>query len=117
MTDRITYLCDLLESSGELPDATRQWLLTAFRQIDAGQDPRLALELPEPTPEGRNRIIREHAGELPGSNWQKARYISDQARRIHRGRKSSMTWILRADRIRPIPETQRQIYDILKSGT
>lgn len=115
-SDRISYLADLLESGGDLPDPSRQWLIGALRAIDSGADPRLALELPEPTPAARNRIIRDHAGELTGSPWAKAKYIANQARRIHRGRKSAMLWITKADRIRPIPETQRQIFNILKSG-
>jgi hypothetical protein len=116
-TDRIGYLCDLLESDGPLPEPTRQWLLDALRQIDQGTDPRTALGLPEPNADSRNQVLRSHAVELPGSPWRKAKLIADQARRIHRGRKAEMPWILAADRLRPLPESQRQIFNILKPRT
>jgi hypothetical protein len=115
MNERLSYLADLLESGGDLPAASRQWLLEALRQIDQGTDPRTALGLPEPTADSRNQVLRQYAQELPGSPWRKAQVIADQARRIHRGRKAAMPWIIAADRLRPIPETQRQIYNILKT--
>lgn len=114
-TDSITYLCDLLESGGDIPAPSREWLLGALRQIDQGHDPREALGLPEPNADSRNQVLRQNAISLPGTPWRKAGMIADQARRIHRGRKSSMPWILAADRLRPLPETQRQIFNILKT--
>ena len=114
-TDRIGYLCDLLESDGPLPEPTRQWLLDALREIDQGHDPRQALGLPEPGPESRNRILREHATELPGrSLWAKCRIIAGESRRIHRGRKSQYRWISEADRLKALPESPRQFWSILK---
>ena len=113
--DRIGYICDLLESGGDIPAPSREWLLGALRQIDQGADPRSALELPEPTAASRNQVLREHAVELPGrSLWAKCRIIAGESRRIHRGRKTQYRWILAADRLRPLPETQRQIFNILK---
>jgi hypothetical protein len=115
MNERLSYLADLLESGGDIPPASRQWLLEALRQIDQGTDPRAALGLPEPGPESRNRILREHATELPGrSLWAKCRIIAGESRRIHRGRKSQYRWISEADRLKALPESPRQFWSILK---
>jgi hypothetical protein len=115
MNERLSYLADLLESGGDLPAASREWLLGALRQIDQGTDPRTALGLPEPGPESRNRILREHATELPGrSLWAKCRIIAGESRRIHRGRKSQYRWISEADRLKALPESPRQFWSILK---
>lgn len=114
-SDRIGYICDLLESGGNLPDASRQWLINALRQIDDGTDPRQALGLPEPGPEARNEILRAHALEIPArSLWGRCKLIAGESQRIHRGRKTQYRWIREADRLKPLPESARQIVNILK---
>lgn len=111
---RLQYLCDLLEAGDPLPAPSRQWLQTALRSIMEGESPTVALELPEPTRQSRDALIRTEAEALPGSRSSKARLLADQARRIHSGRKSAFPWLQRADRLHRLPETERQYHNILK---
>lgn len=114
-TERLEYIGSLLESADPLPDSSRAWLRDAILAINSGTDPRAALELPEPGLEARNEILREHALEIPErSLWARCRLIASESQRIHRGRKTQYRWIREADRMKPLPESARQFYSILK---
>ena len=114
-TERLEYLGSLLESSDPLPDSSRVWLRDAILAINSGTDPREALGLPEPGPEARNEILRAHALEIPArSLWARCKLIAGESKRIHGGRKTQYRWIREADRLKPLPESPRQFYSILK---
>ena len=114
-TERLEYIGTLLESAEPLPDSSRVWLRDAILAINSGTDPRAALGLPEPGPAARNEILRAHALEIPArSLWGRCKLIAGESQRIHRGRKTQYKWIREADLLKPLPESARQIANILK---
>ena len=116
MNERLSYLADLLESGGDIPPASRQWLLSAFRAIESGVPANEALSLEvKHSRQERNDIIKVNAQNLGiWSTSGKARILAAEARRLHRGRRSEYPWIARADTICKLPESVRQYHHILK---
>ena len=113
--DRLAYILDLLEVPDPLPATTRLWLRDALQAILAGADPAAALGIEaKAARQARNEIIRDHAESLAWSNSGRARILAEQARRLHRGRRSDLTWLARADRIYRLPESIRQYHHILQ---
>ena len=114
-SDRLSYIADLLELPDPLPATTRLWLRDALQAILAGADPAAALGIEgKAARQARNTIIRENAASLAWSNSGRARILAEQARRLHRGRRSDLSWLARADRLHRLPETERQFHNILK---
>ena len=114
-SDRLSYLVDLLELSDPLPATTRLWLRDALQAILSGTDPAAALGIEgKAARQARNEIIRENAASLAWSNSGRARILAEQARRLHRGRRSCLAWLARADRLHRLPETERAYMYILK---
>ena len=107
-TDHISHWIDLLEStrgSDLLPDPSLDGLL-GFLYSELSKQPQAI--------EKRDEIIRQNLFSIDGrSTWARAGIIAHQARRLHRGMRSPYGWITRADRIKPLPETQRRIFGIL----
>lgn len=114
-SERLAYAVDLLESPAPLPDSTRQWLRDALQSILNGADPAHALGLEvRAARQERDDIIRQNAGSLAWSTSGRARILAEQARRLHRGRRSEYQWLVRADRICRLPESIRMYHNILQ---
>ena len=107
-SDHISHWIDLLEStrgSDLLPDPSLDALLT-FLYSELSRQPQAIKQ--------RDEILRANLFSVDGrSTWQRAGIIATQARRLHSGMRSNYGWITRADRIKPLPETQRRIFGIL----
>ena len=116
MNPRLNYIADLLETAEPLPPASRCWLREALRSIATGADPAAALGLsPAHGRAERDELIRQRVTELPATTTSaRARFLSEQARRIHRGRRSAYAWIEQADRLHTLPESVRQWHNILQ---
>lgn len=113
--ERLAYVADLLEVPDPLPDSTRLWLRDALQSILSGADPAAALGIEaKAARQARNEIIRDHAESLAWSNSGRARILAEQARRLHRGRRSDLSWLARADRLHRLPESERAYHYILK---
>lgn len=114
--DRLTHLADLMESGDSLPPATAQWLRDCLRRWRYGLPLDQAFELSDRNARGeRDRMLREHAAEIEASGpTERAKLLADEVRRIHSGRNTRYPWIRRADSLRRLPETYRQIYNILR---
>lgn len=64
--------------------------------------------------EARDRIIREHAQEIPGAtDYAKAKRLSDEARNIEKGRATKFPWLRDARDCYRLPETTRQFQNII----
>lgn len=114
-SDRLAYIVDLLELPDPLPATTRLWLRDALQSILAGADPAAALGIEgKAARQARNDIIRDHAESLAWSNSGRARILAEQAQRLHRGRRTELAWLARADRLHRLPETERAYMYILK---
>jgi hypothetical protein len=107
-SDELTHSITLLEAtrgSGFMPDPSLDTLL-GFLYSELAKTPEAI--------KTRNELIKSNMFDIPArSPWARAGIIASQARRIHCGMKSPYTWISRADRIRPLPETTRRIFSIL----
>jgi hypothetical protein len=107
-SDELNHTIDILEStrgSGLIPGPSLDNLLE-FLYSELAKTPEAI--------QRRDEIIRDNVFDVPGrSTWARAGTIALQARRLHRGMKSQYTWISRADRIKPLPETTRRIFSIL----
>lgn len=113
--ERLAYVADLLELPDPLPDSTRLWLRDALQSILSGADPAAALGIEaKAARQARNDIIRDHAASLAWSNSGRARILAEQAQRLHRGRRTELAWLARADRICRLPESIRQYHHILQ---
>jgi hypothetical protein len=113
--DRLSHISDLLETGDSLPPASAEWLRQALRRWRHGLSIDMAFQLTKYDELAeRDRILRQHAFELGETAFSQAKAIAAEARLIHGGRHSRYSWIHRADRIRPIPGTTRQLYKILK---
>jgi hypothetical protein len=112
---RLTHIADLLESGDTLPPASAEWLRQSLRRWRAGLPIDLALQLTAVDElRERDTILRQHCFEMGDKPFEQARRIAAEARLIHGGRHSQYGWIHRADRIRRIPDSARQVYTILK---
>ena len=114
-SDRLHHILDLLEDGTTLPAPTRDWLRDGLRRWAGGQSLELALGLDAATARReRDQVLRDNAATIPAASVSaRARAIANEARRIHRGRRTAYDWIRRADRIATLPETSRQILNIL----
>ena len=113
--ERLAYAIDLLEADAPLPGPTRQWLRDCLQSILAGTDPMTALGLEVRAARAeRNAIIKDHAPTLAWSHSGQARILAAEARRLHRGRRSELPWLARADRLYRLPESERAYHFILK---
>lgn len=113
--ERLRHALDLLEGDAPLPPATRAWLRDALRAWATGAPIEVAfgLDLASARRE-RDQLLRDHAPELEAPTLTaRARTIAEQARRLHRGRRTAIEWIRRADRLARLPETSRQVLNIL----
>lgn len=108
--EELSHWITLLESAGSdlLPTPSLDKLVS-FLYTELAKTPAARKK--------RDQILRENMFAIPAnSTWERASVISHQARRIHCGMRSGYSWITRADRVKPLPETQRQIFRILTSG-
>jgi len=113
--DRLTHISDLLETGNSLPPASADWLRQCLRRWRAGLPIDLAFALTKfDLIRERDTILRQHAFEVGETPFRQAEVIAAEARLIHGGRHSRYGWIHRADRIRPVPNTSRQLYKILQ---
>lgn len=113
--ERLAYVADLLELPDPLPATTRLWLRDALQSIISGADPAAALGIEaKAARQARNDIIRDNAPCLAWSNSGRARILAEQAQRLHRGRRTELAWLARADRLHRLPETVRAYMYILK---
>jgi hypothetical protein len=115
--DHLRHISGLLESGSDLPPASHRWLLDAINAIvytDTPPDRALGL-VGRKSLEERDQVIRENAHTLGiWSHSGQARLLAGEAKRLHQGRRTSIPWLARADRIHRLPETPRQYHNILK---
>ena len=113
--ERLSYCIDLLEADAPLPAPTRTWLRDCLQSILSGTDPVAALGLEVRAARAeRDELIRQNAASLAWSNSGRAKILSEQAKRLHRGRRTEYQWLVRADRICRLPESIRQYHHILQ---
>lgn len=104
----LDHLQTLLSSPGPIPEPSRVKLL------DLVESARSQLSQDERKAE-RDAIIRQGAESLGlPSIKARARLLAEQSKRLHRGRRSAYPWITHADRIEPLPETERMFENILR---
>lgn len=111
------HLCDLLESDAPLPPASRIRLRDAFRLIRNGTPPAEALELPATARcrrIERDRILLAHWCQAwHRSTTQTAADIAREVRRMHCGHAPRWLWLRQADRLYRLPETARQVFNLI----
>lgn len=114
--DRLTHLADLIETGDSLPPASAEWLRGCLRRWRYGLPLDQAFELtPSNARRERDSIIRQNIEDLPpGGPTARARLLASEVRRIHSGRQSRYWWIRRADSLCRLPETSRQLFNILR---
>ena len=111
----LTHIANLLESGDTLPPGSADYLRQSLRRWRAGLPIDLAFQLTAVDElRERDTILRQHCFEMGDRPFEQARRIAAEARLIHGGRHSQYEWIHRADRIRRIPDSARQVYSILK---
>jgi hypothetical protein len=107
-SDELNHTIDLLESTrgSDLMPGPSLDVLLGFLYAELAKTPQAIKK--------RNELIKSNMFDIPArSPWARAGIIASQARRLHCGMKSPYTWISRADRIKPLPETQRRVFTIL----
>ena len=114
--EQLQHLANLLEGDAPLPPASRLWLRDSLRRWLAGLPIERALGLTAANARReRDELLRRNAQTVQArSAWHRALLLSDQVRRLHRGRRTAWPWLAQADRLTPLPETARQLYSILK---
>ncbi len=114
--DRLTHLADLLETGDDLPPASAEWLRGCLRRWRYGLNLDQAFQLAQTDARReRDRLLRQHAEEIQATGpTERAKLLADEVRRIHSGRNTLYPWIRRADSLRRLPETPRQLFNILR---
>jgi hypothetical protein len=114
--DRLTHLANLLETGDDLPPATAEWLRQSLRRWRYGLNLDQAFELSQSNARGeRDRLLREHANEIEATGpTQRATLLAGEVRKLHSGRTTRYTWLRQADSLRRLPETPRQLFNILR---
>jgi hypothetical protein len=115
--ERLRHIVDQLESGTTIGPASAEWLRQALRRhLDQGEplDQSLGLASRDLIAE-RDAIIRDGAESLGFTSIKaRARLIASESQRLRSGRRSEYLWIIRADRIYPLPETERMFEIILR---
>jgi hypothetical protein len=115
--ERLRHIVDQLESGTTIGPASAEWLRQALRRhLDQGEplDQSLGLASRDLRAE-RDAIIRDGAESLGFTSIKaRARLIASESQRLRSGRRSEYLWIIRADRIYPLPETERMFEIILR---
>ena len=116
--ERLRHIVDQLESGTTIGPASAEWLRDALRRhLDQGEplDHSLGLASRDLRAE-RDAIIRGGVAELPGFSSVKARarLLAEESKKLHSGRRSEYLWIIRADRIYPLPTSPRMFEIILR---
>lgn len=113
---RLTHLADLLESGDDLPPATAQWLRECLRRWSFGLPLNDAFQLTAgDARRERDSLLRENLDALPATApTARAKLLAGEIRRIHSGRQTAYPWLRRADSLCRLPETPRQLFNILR---
>ena len=114
--ERLTHIADLLETGDGLPPASAEWLRECLRRWRYGLNLDQAFELSQSNARGeRDRLLREHANEIEATGpTQRATLLAGEVRKLHSGRTTRYTWLRQADSLRRLPETPRQLFNILR---
>ena len=63
----------------------------------------------------RDTELKEFAAQLAGSLWTKSKRIEQEVEKIHQKKRTVNYSLKKIDSVYPLPESWRQIYNILKS--
>jgi hypothetical protein len=113
---RLTHIADLLETGDGLPPASAQWLRECLRRWSFGLPLNDAFQLTAgDARRERDSLLRENLDALPATApTARARILASEIRRIHSGRQTDYPWLRRADSLCRLPETPRQLFNILR---
>ncbi|MBF6648949.1 hypothetical protein [Methylobacter sp. BlB1] len=113
---QLETLHDCLVANLQIPDNTKQWLIDSLEHWLNGESLPDAFGIFDNSEERKQRrdlALKDYANTLDGSIWSKAGIIAKQVDLLRQHRKCNPI-ISTIDKINPIPESQRQIYNILK---
>jgi len=114
--DRLTHIADLLETGDGLPPASAEWLRQSLRRWRYGLNLDQAFQLAQTDARReRDRLLRQHAEEIQATGpTERANLLASEVHKLHSGRTTRYTWLRQADSLRRLPETPRQIFNILR---
>lgn len=114
--DRLTHLANLLESGDDLPPATAEWLRGCLRRWRYGLPLDQAFQLAQTDARReRDRLLRHHAEEIQATGpTERAALLASEIHKLHSGRATRYGWLRQADSLRRLPETPRQLFNILR---
>ncbi len=115
--DHLTLILRHLEAGDRLPDDLRLWLAGALRRVLHGCPAGMAFRIhPVHRRQERDRLLQTAVAPIEGSLWHKAAWAARQVSLLRQGRSADPV-IEAADRIWRLPQTQRQLYNLLKTET
>jgi hypothetical protein len=115
--ENLNILHDCLSANIPLPAHVQTWLTDSLERWARGQSLPDAFGIFDNSEERKQRrdlALKDYANTLAGSKWSKSGVIAKQVNLLRQRRKCNPI-ISTIDKINPIPESQRQIYNILKS--
>lgn len=116
--ERLEHIATILEVDGSLPPASACWLKGALRKFldnDEPMESAFCIAKRDQISE-RDAIVISGVSQVEGlpTKRKKALFLASEARKIHRGRKTSHPFIAKADRIAALPESPRRYEQILR---
>jgi hypothetical protein len=114
--DHLRHIAALLESGDSLPPASAEWLRGCLRRWRYGLPLDQAFQLAQTDARReRDNLLRQHADEVPATGpTQRATLLASEIHKLHSGRTTRYSWLRQADSLRRLPETPRQIFNILR---
>jgi hypothetical protein len=114
--DHLRHIADLLQSGDSLPPASAEWLRGCLRRWRYGLPLDQAFQLAQTDARReRDRLLRQHAEEIQANGpTQRANLLAGEVRKLHSGRTTRYSWLRQADSLRRLPETPRQLFNILR---
>jgi hypothetical protein len=114
--DRLTHIADLLETGDGLPPASAEWLRGCLRRWRYGLPLDQTFQLAQTDARReRDRLLRQHAEEIQANGpTERATVLAGEVRKLHSGRTTRYSWLRQADSLRRLPETPRQLFNILR---
>jgi hypothetical protein len=116
--ENLSAVFDCLASQQPLPEYLHTWLADALGRWRRGEPLPEAVGVFDSAGERRwrrNQELKDYSATLEGGTWQKAKTIADEIRAIRQGRRNVSHILKNIDAIYELPDTERQIYTILKS--
>lgn len=119
MTDpvkKLSLLVDCRVFDRTTPESLQAWLTEALERWQRGESLPDAFGIYDTASERRlrrNTALKEYASALPGGIWEKSKTIAEEIAKIRQNRKNTSPVLQRIDSVYQLPESTRQIFNIL----